>query len=246
MMSWCTLAVWLVVGAQSSAPVAAEHSFSALRHEGRVVFGDVPVPGAIVTATREQHYVETVTDQEGVYRFVGLSEGLWTLRVRALGFVPGSRSVLVERGAPALTWRISMLPVSGLAHEPTGAASARAGSRDTSPPSERSVDPEPIEEVGTAEFGSADALVITGSIHNGLASPFAQPMAFGNNRPDTESVRTGSFSILGRIPDFPVTRSHPPASWPSAANSSICRTYRKTAGEESRRRSPVANRWMRP
>ena len=24
----------------------------------------------------------------------------------------------------------------------------------------------------------------------------------------------------GRIPDFPVTRSHPPASWPSAANSS--------------------------
>ena len=51
---------------------------------------------------------------------------------------------------------------------------------------------------------------------------------------------------VGRIPDFPVTRSHPPASWPSAANSSICRTYRKTAGEESRRRSPVANRWMRP
>ena len=50
----------------------------------------------------------------------------------------------------------------------------------------------------------------------------------------------------GRIPDFPVTCSHPPASWPSAANSSICRTYRKTAGEESRRRSPVANRWMRP
>ena len=59
---------------------------------------------------------------------------------------------------------------------------------------------------------------------------------------------TGQFSLTadGRIPDFPVTRSHPPASWPSAANSSICRTYRKTAGEESRRRSPVANRWMRP
>ena len=57
---------------------------------------------------------------------------------------------------------------------------------------------------------------------------------------------SGLRSVSGRIPDFPVTRSHPPASWPSAANSSICRTYRKTAGEESRRRSPVANRWMRP
>ena len=58
--------------------------------------------------------------------------------------------------------------------------------------------------------------------------------------------KVGKGTGKGRIPDFPVTRSHPPASWPSAANSSICRTYRKTAGEESRRRSPVANRWMRP
>ena len=65
-----------------------------------------------------------------------------------------------------------------------------------------------------------------------------RPLA--NSYPDFLDIREG------RIPDFPVTRSHPPASWPSAANSSICRTYRKTAGEESRRRSPVANRWMRP
>ena len=62
--------------------------------------------------------------------------------------------------------------------------------------------------------------------------------------PSADLIRRGN--RRGRIPDFPVTRSHPPASWPSAANSSICRTYRKTAGEESRRRSPVANRWMRP
>ena len=62
------------------------------------------------------------------------------------------------------------------------------------------------------------------------------------------ATRRNAEYLGGRIPvpDFPVTRSHPPASWPSAANSSICRTYRKTAGEESRRRSPVANRWMRP
>ena len=62
---------------------------------------------------------------------------------------------------------------------------------------------------------------------------------------DWERARR-ALDAAGRIPDFPVTRSHPAASWPSAANSSICRTYRKTAGEESRRRSPVANRWMRP
>ena len=70
-----------------------------------------------------------------------------------------------------------------------------------------------------------------------------------HNSVATRNVRLTAIHALfryGRIPDFPVTRSHPPASWPSAANSSICRTYRKTAGEESRRRSPAANRWMRP
>ena len=71
-----------------------------------------------------------------------------------------------------------------------------------------------------------------------------------NGEHTSSALQSGAAKPLsrsrGRIPDLPVTRSHPPASWPSAANSSICRTYRKTAGEESRRRSPVANRWMRP
>ena len=62
-------------------------------------------------------------------------------------------------------------------------------------------------------------------------------------RPDVQSVvHNHSPSVVGRIPDFPVTRSHPLASWPSAANSSIGRTYRKTVGEESLQRSPVASR----
>ena len=78
---------------------------------------------------------------------------------------------------------------------------------------------------GGAGVGKADRIEVQFSTVGGEGSP---------------DVRSG------RIPDVPVTRSHPPASWPSAANSSICRTYRKTAGEESRRRSPVANRWMRP
>ena len=74
----------------------------------------------------------------------------------------------------------------------------------------------------------------------------AAVIAESEGQPETRDTPEDAEIREGRIPDFPVTRSHPPASWPSAANSSICRTYRKTAGEESRRRSPVANRWMRP
>ena len=57
---------------------------------------------------------------------------------------------------------------------------------------------------------------------------------------------------LGRTHDFTdesAGSAHTalPASWPSAAlQFHLVQTYRKTAGEESRRRSPVANRWMRP
>ena len=96
---------------------------------------------------------------------------------------------------------------------------------------------------------------------NQFAAPFLSRMKFVDEQgegtsPTLEALRVyrehraaGRRGVPPDAPldfDFPVTRSHPPASWPSAANSSICRTYRKTAGEESRRRSPVANRWMRP
>ncbi len=98
-------------------------------------------------------------------------------------------------------------------------------------------------------MGSANCPTV--AITDNVADPVALQQVFDD--PNCFSFRerfpggfTPGFGGEGRIPDFPVTRSHPPASWPSAANSSICRTYRKTAGEESRRRSPVANRWRRP
>ena len=97
-----------------------------------------------------------------------------------------------------------------------------------------------VDILGSLAWGPNDAIYTEGL--NGLVRASASG---GVQLESVSSLRTGE-TRQGRIPDFPVTRSHPPASWPSTANSSICRTYRKTAGEESRRRSPVANRWMRP
>ena len=78
--------------------------------------------------------------------------------------------------------------------------------------------------------------------HAGSAD-FWTPPAIPMEEPDPDpDPSTSSSRTRGRIPDFPVTRSHPLASWPSAANSSIGRTYRKTVGEESLQRSPVASR----
>ena len=97
---------------------------------------------------------------------------------------------------------------------------------------------------------SPPARDLQAQLHDHRGFPHRQVLHLVDDAPVDLVESVGQFVVLqsgdGRIPDFPVTRSHPPASWPSAANSSICRTYRKTAGEESRRRSPVANRWMRP
>ena len=41
---------------------------AAADHYGRVSFGGVPVPGASVTANQGDRHLETVTDQEGVFR----------------------------------------------------------------------------------------------------------------------------------------------------------------------------------
>ena len=130
-----------------------------------------------------------------------------------------------------------------------------AGERRPDPPSAARRGP------GTGPYGTTPSRSTTGTrwTRRGPAGDLALRLRPGRPHPwsrrgclPSSSSTTGSIwasgrsTSRGRIPDFPVTRSHPPASWPSAANSSICRTYRKTAGEESRRRSPVANRWMRP
>ena len=61
------------------------------------------------------------------------------------------------------------------------------------------------------------------------------------HRNRTRSRTTGK----GAFPIFPVTRSHPPASWPSAANSSICRTYRKSPVSRNGRTNRFTSRSCR-
>ena len=60
---------------------------------GRVVFGDLPVPGATVTASKGDRQVTTVTDEQGAFTFADLDNGAWTVRVEMSTFV-----TLIARG----------------------------------------------------------------------------------------------------------------------------------------------------
>lgn len=55
--------------------MAAEHH----EHHGQVTFGGFPVPGATVTVTQGVKQLSTTTDQQGVYEFADLPDGMWAV-----------------------------------------------------------------------------------------------------------------------------------------------------------------------
>ena len=152
-------------------------------HTGQVLHGDVLVPGATVTISRDRLLFTTVTNERGLYRFSGLAGGVWTLHVRMTGFITVDRDIVVEAGAPPSTWRIVLLSTAEL-------GAGLVGHEDLA-----------SEPYSSGADGSAsrvsDALVVTGSLHQGLVSQVAQPRAFGNNRPGARDVYTGAVTILG-------------------------------------------------
>ena len=137
---------------------------------GLVRFGGVPVPGAVVTATRDDRTRSTISDDAGAFRFGGLDDGAWTIRVEMSGFVSVNREVTLPRPANAepLTFDLALRPYSEMAALAATPAPARPA--PAAPPDAAATEPDRVD-------------VITGSVVNGATTVYAQPRAFGNNRP---------------------------------------------------------------
>ena len=89
-------------------------SLFAAEHHGRVTFNGLPVPGVTVTATEDGKRVTAVTDQQGVYSFPDLAEGVWKIRVEMQCFEPIERDVAVAANAPSPDWQLKMLPLADM------------------------------------------------------------------------------------------------------------------------------------
>src|SRR5688500_7458710 len=84
---------------------------AAADHTGRVTLANgLAVPGVRVTATQGPTTVVTTTDAQGVYRFVGLAEGTWTIDVAMVGFSAQRRDVTVAAGASPAAWELTVQP----------------------------------------------------------------------------------------------------------------------------------------
>jgi|SoiMethySBSTD1v2_1073268.scaffolds.fasta_scaffold00533_17 carboxypeptidase family protein len=192
-------------------------TLSASDHAGKVTLMGVSIPGATVTAKQADKTLTTITDQDGIYKFTGLADGVWTVSVSMVGFEPMTREITLPASADGV-WELTMLPIEKIVAAlptprpqgseatngqpapvqargqqaarpaaPAGAPFQRAGVNQVAAAPPPPADDPPADPTG---IGSAAGLLINGSVNNGAASPFAQARAFGANRPNQRSLYT--------------------------------------------------------
>src|SRR5262245_21970243 len=171
---------------------------------GQVTFNGLPVPGATVTATRGERTASATTNQDGIYHFTDLVDGVWRVTVEMLGFEPVTHEIAVpaESDRPATTLTVRSLDQlsRGLESETkqgsgvfprTPLTRSASLELDESPSGSSGSPPVDLSVlVGPTGIGAADGLLINGSLNNGAATPFALPRGIGNNRPRPPSVFT--------------------------------------------------------
>jgi hypothetical protein len=199
--------------------------FAGGEHSGQVIFGELPVPGATVTATAGDKKLVTATDDQGVFKLPEATPGVWTLSVEMLGFEPLTRDVTVTAEPQPSAWTLKLRPFDDItrgipipapapaAAAATNGASAqrgaaappapgrggfqRAGVTATPPPATGRGAAVPDEPPpAEAAQGAADGFLINGSVNNGAASPFAQAAAFGNNRRGRGSLFNYQLAVI--------------------------------------------------
>lgn len=179
-------------------------------HTGKVTLTGVSIPGATVSAKQGDNALSTITDQDGIYRFTGIADGTWTITVAMVGFETMTREITLPSSAQGV-WELTLLPIEKIvgtlpAPRPVQPATASSGSQSrngtpaaapqqgfqragvnqvSTPPPPAATDDAPADPTG---IGSAAGLLINGSVNNGATTPFAQPRAFGTNRPNQRSL----------------------------------------------------------
>ena len=173
---------------------------AASEHRGQVTFRGLPVPGATITATQDGKKSVAASDQQGFYSFPDLTGGTWTIQVDMFGFATLKQDIAIEPNAPIAKWELTMLPLDRIKAEiqpsaaPPRAAAPPARNGRTEP---RNTE-DPAEETTGDDLSqrAADGFLISGSVNNGSASPFAQAAAFGNNRNRGKGLYNGGIGFV--------------------------------------------------
>lgn len=157
---------------------------TAFGHDGQVRFGEAPVPGVAVQATRGEMTERAVTDTEGRYSLSKVVDGTWKIRISAPGFEPMEREVTASSSSDApLLWDLKMLPIEGLQRSTPSPGFPRSTA--------------PLLQPADASTEAADRLLINGTVSNAASSALPLSRAMGNNRTGGRSPYNGNVFFSG-------------------------------------------------
>jgi hypothetical protein len=107
---------------------------AASERHGQVTFGELPVPGATVTATRGDKRLVAITDQQGVYTFADLDDGVWEFQVEMLGFATQMQDIAIAADTPSPVWELRLLSFEEMTRglPPANTESTKTASPSTS------------------------------------------------------------------------------------------------------------------
>ena len=176
-----------ISAARSSLLASRVCVLSAAEYHGAVKSGSLPVPGAVVTASQADRKLTTTTNEQGVFSFADLADGVWNLTVDMLGFARLSHEVGVAAVAPSPEWELKILSREALQSSlhPSGAPTASGGSAGPAPRTPAAPGPPP-QQPRAAQL-------------NGSRGP-AAPQRGGFQRLDlSQSADTAAFGAEGLI-----------------------------------------------
>lgn len=144
---------------------------------GRIEFAGLAVPGASITATRADRVAATTSAEDGSFRIANLPDGAWQVLVEMRGFVTVVREISLPLTESELAVSLTMKPYADVLTSLAVVAS-----------------PPEAPVVAATSGADVDAVILLGTVTNGAATPFAQPRAAGNARPDQPGQYDGSVS----------------------------------------------------
>jgi hypothetical protein len=177
----------VLLGSLPSSAAAADLSL-------RTTFKGSPVPGVSVVASREAARVTTTTGEDGECHLT-LDDGPWTIRVEMRGFERVTRDVIVAGRTVTVGVDMTLVPpdTNFGGPPPPGAEAPTPDAAPSTPARQPESTTPPAADANLA----GDGLVVNASTYNAAASPFAQPRAFGNNRPGRGSLYTRTLTVSG-------------------------------------------------
>jgi hypothetical protein len=170
----------------------------ATEYHGRILFNGVVVPGANVTADNGSRKLGTVTDGQGIFQFLSLADGEWTIHISMPGFVVQEQVIRLDKSTLAGNFELKMLSVADVLAMAKETMQATVSQPLVPRPKEKKAEtveaPLPAAAAGDREK-SADGLLINGSENNAATSKYSISQAFGSRRPGSKGLYSGSIGV---------------------------------------------------